>query len=364
MRMRSPIMKRRLTALALVTALPAAALAVACSNAYEEAAGDSQDAVTTFSTIKPEWKGPTPGTTNNDLDGRLVLKGWRTVAKVYSDKAFMTYDGQGKEITPPAGFAFPDGLAEATQCLGNPVPWWSDLAIHFYCWNPSYLTVSHNVRGCFSYVPRSPQGPVNQHAGLPDGGLVWSSAVDGGAAVGTPVEPDYAQRILFYPEVYDYCLYQDYDQSRTTALQRFNVYVPNPEFDTAVIDRNKRSGTKPGVMRWVDANAEWRETFKHVMFTWYDPDTYDWEQQQEIINQFYGVNLQGKTSYTTQDAALVQECITKRPRRQGDPGDGTHCSTSKTLQKTKARNYAESVRYMQTQVVTKSYTATRVQPGD
>jgi hypothetical protein len=45
------------------------------------------------------------------------------------------------------------------------------------------------------------------------------------------------------------------------------------------------------------------------------------EQEQAIINAFYGVT----------NPADRKECSLKRPRRTEDPTDGTHCLVNKTM---------------------------------
>jgi hypothetical protein len=323
-------MKLRSFVLALLALVPG------CASTLDEDVGGGEDAVTTFATIKPTWKGPAPGSTNNDLDAQGVLEGWRKVEALYTQRQLRTYDSAGRVRTPGADFNYPVGRQEAEMCLQNPVPWWSDLLIHFYCWHPSYEHVTNNVRGCFSYVTRQEQGPP--------------------PIAGQPIDPTNQQRMLFYPEVYDYCLFQPYDQVKQEITG-----APAPVFDTAEIDKNKqrRNGAgKVGVMKWTDDNMA--DAFKHVMFTWYQPMTYDMEQQQDVVNAFYGVDLGGKKSYTARDAQQVQACNDKRPLRAGDPQDGTHCSTTKQIQLIPSRNYADALKYMQEQVETQPYQPTRL----
>jgi len=313
----------------LILVLTAVASTFACTTSPDEGVESSDQQVTTTARIKPEWKGPTPGTKNNDIDGKLVLDAWKKVKETfYDNRGLKTFDRQGNVVDVATGI-YPHE-SEAAQCLGNPVPWWSDLMLHFYCWMPSYANVTPNVRGCFSYVTRAMQGPTPPPGQQP--------------------APGYEQRMLFYPEVYDYCLYQDYDYVKSTMTG-----TKLPVFDTDEIDRNKAAGNKVGVMKWVDDNIG--DAYKHVMFTWYDPDTYDMAQQQAIINAFYGVDLGGKPSYTAADTAQVNECRSKRPVQALDLRDGTHCSHSKRLtQSSLSANAAQAVQYMTNHVRTLPYT--------
>jgi hypothetical protein len=59
--------------------------------------------------------------------------------------------------------------------------------------------------------------------------------------------------------------------------------------------------------------------FQYVMFG--QTHAFDHEQEQAIINAFYGV----------QNPADKGECAQKRPRRTEDPTDGTHCLVNKTM---------------------------------
>ena len=68
-------------------------------------------------------------------------------------------------------------------------------------------------------------------------------------------------------------------------------------------------------MVWIVDNQG--DVFQYVM----NSQTYafDNEQQQRVLNSFYRVN----------DPKDKKECLEKRPRRNIDPSDGTHCLTSK-----------------------------------
>jgi Putative peptidoglycan binding domain len=59
--------------------------------------------------------------------------------------------------------------------------------------------------------------------------------------------------------------------------------------------------------------------FQYVMFG--QTHAFNHEQEQAIINAFYGVT----------NPADRNECLRKRPRRTEDPGDGTHCLVNKTM---------------------------------
>jgi hypothetical protein len=61
------------------------------------------------------------------------------------------------------------------------------------------------------------------------------------------------------------------------------------------------------------------EVFQYVMFG--QTQAFNHEQEQAIINAFYGVN----------NPADRKECQLKRPRRTEDPSDGTHCLVNKTM---------------------------------
>jgi hypothetical protein len=62
------------------------------------------------------------------------------------------------------------------------------------------------------------------------------------------------------------------------------------------------------------------QIFQYVMFG--QTHAFNHEQEQAIINAFYGVK----------NPADPKECRLKRPRRTEDPTDGTHCLVNKTMQ--------------------------------
>lgn len=216
---------------------------------------------------------PVAGSTDNPVNKSAVIKAWRQLKQAYYEDS-STYT-QGP--MPPT--------SEINECLSACPDNWSDLACHYYSHTPSYRPVVPNVRGCFTRVAR---GQV-----LKDGS------------------------VMKYPDIYDYCVYQDFDA----------VLGRKPDFDQSIIDTNKAAGDKPGVMKWIDDNQT--EVFKYVMFPVGYPFTWDKAQEQETINEFYGVDLGGNTSYSKDDAAQVTECKTKRGRTPYDPFDGTHCSYTK-----------------------------------
>jgi hypothetical protein len=61
------------------------------------------------------------------------------------------------------------------------------------------------------------------------------------------------------------------------------------------------------------------QIFQYVMFG--QTHAFNHEQEQAIINAFYGVK----------NPADATECRLKRPRRTEDPTDGTHCLVNKTM---------------------------------
>jgi Putative peptidoglycan binding domain len=61
------------------------------------------------------------------------------------------------------------------------------------------------------------------------------------------------------------------------------------------------------------------QIFQYVMFG--QTNAFNHEQEQAIINAFYGVK----------DPTDPNECRLKRPRRTEDPTDGTHCLVNKTM---------------------------------
>lgn len=75
-----------------------------------------------------------------------------------------------------------------------------------------------------------------------------------------------------------------------------------------------------GDFAWVVKNQPL--VFQYVMFG--QTHAFNHEQEQAVINAFYGVNNPDDT----------RECLAKRPRRTEDPQDGTHCRVNKTMSRT------------------------------
>jgi hypothetical protein len=253
----------------------------------------------------------TGGVVISPADQAAIVDRWKFVQKSF----YGTQSGYSK-VSSPAPLA-----SETENCFAAVPNYYSELVSHFYCWHPSYLQVVPNVRGCFSNIARGR---------FPN---VMSTYTE----KATKTTPAHEQpRRLFYPEIYDYCLFEEFDA----------VLKPSatPDYDARLIAANKSAGKKPGVLKWVDDNEA--DVFKFIMFTEYDPFTYSIESQQAIINRFYGTDDKGtesaelttinrKPKYTVGDAAQVAACRKMRPVTANDPtdpktaiDDGTHCSIS------------------------------------
>lgn len=234
------LLNPRLLGVAIV--LSAAAMA-GCSGSSAADDGDlTEGALGGAAGMNPRWVGPVPGTKNNPVDDDLVLTAWKKVAR--------DFYGVGPNQTTPTGYnpAANPPVAEVGQCIaGATPPFWSDLMAHFYCWHPSYQPTNPNIRACFS-----------------------------GATRGLQVTESGAQaRKIMYPEAYDHCVYQ----------QANWVAGGSTTFDRTTIDSNKGSKTMPGALAWVKNNED--EAFRYVMFSWYDPNTLSYAEQQRVINKFY-----------------------------------------------------------------------------
>ncbi|MGH8603776.1 MAG: peptidoglycan-binding domain-containing protein, partial [Gammaproteobacteria bacterium] len=75
--------------------------------------------------------------------------------------------------------------------------------------------------------------------------------------------------------------------------------------------------SQAGDFAWVAKNQPL--VFQYVMFG--QTHAFNHEQEQAIINAFYGVSSPSDR----------RECSAKRPRRTEDPMDGTHCLVNKTM---------------------------------
>jgi hypothetical protein len=294
----------------LVTALlfsGIAAAAIACAEPTE----DDGDLSAAAQSRARSSLNPPPGTKDNALDIDLVLDAWKKVkADFYDSTRGYTHNPNG---------APPRASDEVPRCMSVCPNYYSDIVCHYYCWHPSYEQVSPNVRGCVSYLAKG------QFATRQD-------AVTG------------QQRTLYYPEIYDYCLYAEKDGKGFDAVLNSNS---PPPWDEAIISANKAAGRKIGVLKWVDDNEA--KAFKYVMYTWYNPFAFELEDQEQAINAFYGVTLKNP-NYTKADAADVAECKAKRPLASYDPDDGTHCSAKKKfmLPREKHPDYKAINAYMQT----------------
>jgi hypothetical protein len=79
------------------------------------------------------------------------------------------------------------------------------------------------------------------------------------------------------------------------------------------------AGTLPQAAAFAFVAKTQPQTFQYVMFG--QTHAFNHEQEQAIINTFYGVK----------NPADRRECRLKRPRRTEDPTDGTHCLVNKTM---------------------------------
>ena len=253
---------------------------VACSAATDEesSAGAATAAVTSAGSLKTlaagtlaSGKAVVAGSDDNPLsaqDKQDILTAWRAVKANF-------YDGAQPGYSPRPGYVVP--TSEPSQCLGACPNYYSDLVCHYYCTMPAYASVSPNIRGCFTNIAR--------------GGVKHPTL----------------NRNLYYPEIYDYCLFQDYDY----VQRRIPAYDQNA-IDTA---KNANPAQKPAssVLFWIDQTQS--DVFQKLMYTWYNPFAFNIQDQQDIINSFYGVA-------NPNDA---NECRQKRPRTSSDPYDGSHC---------------------------------------
>ena len=78
--------------------------------------------------------------------------------------------------------------------------------------------------------------------------------------------------------------------------------------------------------KWIANNQA--DIFRYIMFS--QTFAYNMEQQQDVINRFYRVELKNP-AYGPGDRDDIRECQKKRPVRYIDPSDGTHCSSKKTF---------------------------------
>lgn len=79
------------------------------------------------------------------------------------------------------------------------------------------------------------------------------------------------------------------------------------------------AGTLPKAADFAFVAKTQPQIFQYVMFG--QTNAFHHEQEQAIINAFYGVK----------NPADRKECRLKRPRRTEDPHDGTHCLANKTM---------------------------------
>jgi hypothetical protein len=186
-----------------------------------------------------------PGTVGNKIEIEKLLAAW-------NDEAEMFYGTN--TIYTPATKANAVGILQESlsTCLQACPPYYSDLSCHFYCWLPSYKQVVPNVRGCFTSIAR------DQLVKKPNG-----------------------QPLNLYPEVFDYCMYQEYDQ----------VLKSIPQYDENVIAQRKstnRATDRVGVLKYMSPKQE--DAFKYVMFNWYNPFAFDLADQQAILDKFYAAH--------------------------------------------------------------------------
>ncbi len=177
---------------------------------------------------------PPAGSKDNDLDVDAVVKYMKDIRQKF-------YEGSHSGFSKTLSGSYPT-ITDAESCMSNNPSYWSTLVQHFYCLHPSYDNVVPNVRGCFSVLANGRQ--VNGRG--------------------------------IYPEIFDYCMYQDYDA----------VEGRRPTFDKNTIIANKSAGNKVGVLKYM--SDEEIEVFKYVIFTWYNPFAFKESDQQKVLDEFWG----------------------------------------------------------------------------
>ena len=223
----------------------------------------------------------------------------RVIASLRQVKKEFYETTNGYEKTP-SGSSNPPSSSEIATCLGVVPGRWSDITSHYYCTYPGYSGGYHpNIRECFTYLV------------MP----TINATIDG-------VKPNYNQ-------AYDYCVYMPINRKNFVEGAEFvGLQIQSfPKFD----DTNKSNNKLIGPLAWVQTNQP--DSFDFIMKMGHcgvDP-----RQQQEILNEYYGVDLKGKVDYTSADTDQVTECKNKRPLLMSngarasdlsDSSDGTHCS--------------------------------------
>lgn len=259
---------RNLACLAALAALSAVATGsvTACSSPTEETIDSDGASALSGGAPSPAPTGPTPiagstlklpvpGSKGNKIsaaDQATIVAAWLGAKRDYYDtqKGYVGING----AAPVKG---PRGLAEvATVPCG---PTYSTLVCRFYAHMPSYDSVIPNYRGCFSYMA---------NGGLQVPTSLWDPKA---ATEATTMRPG------TYAESFDHCLYQDYDK----------VLNHTPLWSTTEVAANKKKGAagEIGVVKYMAPDL--RATFKFIMYTWYEPATYDVADQAAILAKIY-----------------------------------------------------------------------------
>ena len=256
-----------------VIAFAAAALtaftAAGCSSSpsddgVEEATGAATSVAQCAKVITPTSPGlklPEPGSTCNRIhptDIATIVTAWKKLIHDFylTNNAYAGYSPTGGPVAsasivwskPPAGTTPPLSEVAGVPCAPNQ----SDIVCRFYQHMPSYKYVIPNVRGCFT------------------------SFMNGALAIPASTDGKTAAHEATYPEIWDYCMYQEVD-----AVQNLR-----PVYNPAEISKNKAAGVEKGVLKYLPKDL--RPVFKFIMYTWYEPDTYVTEDQNEILKQVYG----------------------------------------------------------------------------
>jgi hypothetical protein len=258
------------TALALVALSAVAAIAVVtgCSAEPTDSADDSANAFTgsdgTDAGAAPAPTGPTPiagsslklpipGSKGNKIsaaDQATIVTAWLNAKKDYYDPGAKYVGANGAAIAGPA-------LSEVAgvPCGAS----YSTLVCRFYAHMPSYAAVIPNYRGCFSYMA---------NGGLQVPTSLWNPKA---TTDSTTMRPS------TYAEAFEHCLYQDYDK----------VLNKTPLWSTTEVAANRAKGKagEIGVVRFM--SPELRAVFKYIMYTWYEPATFDNADQAAILKAVY-----------------------------------------------------------------------------
>jgi hypothetical protein len=203
---------------------------------------------------------------------------------------------------------------------------WSDVQAHFYtmaphyrhaCWTGGFYSGMNS--GCHTPFSKS-ETYTDQYAAISDFCSGSKTVTDGCANFGSGfpyVTATYSAYNLMWvnPKTHAFVPLPESIRTNVPTTSEGTAAADIPKIQASQFVKQQRAAGHVNV-------------WDYIMHS--PTQAFDWEQQQAVLNAYYADDKLAsgdKTPFNPCDAA---ECTKWRAQRPGDPGDGSHCRSSKT----------------------------------